>query len=247
MKKEAQFRLFNEDCLKVLKTIERASIDLVLTDLPYGTTACKWDTIIPFDEMWELIDRVIKPETPILLFGTEPFSSHLRLSNLKNYRYDWIWIKDKGTNIFTSKKRPMQNTELISVFYKKQPSYFPIMRQGKPYIKIQKNSKLGTHLGEGNRKASDKINMSGERYPLQTVYFARDTTKGTSFHPTQKPINLLRYLIRTYTKKGDVVLDFTMGSGSTGVACKLENRKFIGIEKDEDYFKTAFKRIYGIS
>ncbi len=239
-------KLYNDDCLEILPTLQEGSIDLVLTDLPYGTTACKWDNIIPFKPMWELLKPLTKENGVVLLFGTEPFSSRLRLSNIENFKYDWIWVKDKGTNIFTANKRPMQNTELISVFYESQPYYNPMMRKGEPYVKIQRKSMLGGHLGNANRKAADKINNTGERFPLQTIYFARDTSKGVSFHPTQKPVKLLQYLILTYTKKGDTVLDFTMGSGSTGVAAKSLKRNFIGIEQDEEYYKTAFHRIYGI-
>ena len=241
----SEVKLFQGDCLVEMDKLirEGQKVDLILCDLPYGTTACKWDNIIPFEPMWECINQLVKDNAPILLFGTEPFSSHLRLSNIKNYKYDWIWIKDKGTNIFSANKRPMKNTEIISVFYKTQPFYNPVMRKGKPYTKIQKSSMVGSHLGEGNKKASDKINETGERFPLSTVYFARDTAKGSSFHPTQKPVKLLEYLIKTYTKEGDLVLDFTMGSGSTGVACMETNRNFIGIELEPKYYEIAEQRI----
>ena len=241
----SEVKLFQGDCLDIMPQLAEQGIkaDMVLTDPPYGTTACKWDSVIPFDEMWECLDGITNETSPLLLFGTEPFSSHLRLSNIKNYKYDWIWIKDKGTNIFSANKRPMKNTEIISVFYKTQPFYNPVMRKGKPYTRIQKSSMVGSHLGEGNKKASDKINETGERFPLSTVYFARDTAKGSSFHPTQKPVKLLEYLIKTYTKENDTVLDFTMGSGSTGVACLQTNRNFIGIELEPKYYEIAEQRI----
>ena len=239
------YKLYNGDCLEVMDKliVEGVKVDCILTDPPYGTTACKWDTIIPFEEMWSRLNKLIKPNGAILLFGSEPFSSALRMSNIKKYKYDWIWRKDKGTNIFMAKKMPMKNIENISVFYSKLPTYNPQMREGKPYAKIQRNSRLGEHLGTGNTKASDKINKDGLRYPLLDLYFARDTCKGSSYHPTQKPVALLEYLIKTYTNENELVLDFTMGSGSTGVACMNTNRKFIGIELDENYFNIAKQRI----
>ena len=240
-----RYKLYNGDCLEIMDRLieEGVKVDCILTDPPYGTTACKWDTIIPFDEMWESLNKLIKPNGAIVLFGSEPFSSALRMSNIKKYKYDWIWRKDKGTNIFMAKKMPMKNIENISVFYSKLPTYNPQMRKGKPYTKIQRNSKLGEHLGNGNTKASDKINKDGLRYPLLDLYFARDTSKGNSYHPTQKPVALLEYLIKTYTNENEIVLDFTMGSGSTGVACMNTNRKFIGIELDENYFNISKQRI----
>ena len=239
------YKLYNGDCLEVMDKLieEGVKVDCILTDPPYGTTACKWDSIIPFEPMWERLNKLIKHNGAIVLFGSEPFSSALRMSSIKNYKYDWIWRKDKGTNIFMAKKMPMKNIENISVFYSKLPTYNPQMRKGKPYTKIQRNSKLGEPLGNGNVKASDKINKDGLRYPLLDLYFARDTSKGSSYHPTQKPVALLEYLIKTYTNEGELVLDFTMGSGSTGVACMNINRKFIGIELDNNYFNIAKQRI----
>lgn len=241
----SDIKLYQGDCLEVMKNIPDKSVDMILCDLPYGTTACKWDTIIPFDKLWAQYNRIIKDNGAIVLFGSEPFASQLRVSNLKMYKYDWYWVKDKGTNIFMAKKMPMKNIETVSVFYKTLPTYCPQMRNGEPYIKKQKNSKLGEHLGIGNKHATDKINQTGERYPLQNIYFARDTCKGISYHPTQKPVALCEYLIKTYTQENDTVLDNCMGSGTTGVACKHLNRNFIGIELDEKYFRIAENRIKG--
>lgn len=235
--------LVQGDMLEAMNGIPDGSIDMILTDLPYGTTACRWDSVIDFDKLWKQYNRVIRDNGAILLFGSEPFSSKLRNSNIDNYRYDWVWEKDKGTNIFQAKRQPMKNYEDVMVFYKKQPTYNPQMRVGKPYTKIQRNSRLGEHLGAGNSRASDMINETGERYPLATIHYTRDTARGVSYHPTQKPVALLEYLIKTYTNEGEVVLDSTMGSGSTGVACKNTNRRFIGIELDEEYFKIAKERI----
>ena len=218
---------------------------MVLTDLPYGTTACKWDTVIPFKPMWKLLNGITLKNTPILLFGSEPFSSSLRMSNIDNYRYDWVWRKNNCGNFQLCNSQPLKYHELISVFYEKTPLYNPqgIVKLETPRVLSNKGKagKLGHLSSEKKRAYYKQVNSN---YPSSILYFKRPSSH---YHPTEKPVNLLRYLIRTYTKKGDVVLDFTMGSGSTGVACKLEHRKFIGIEKDEDYFKTAFKRIYGIS
>ena len=224
------------DCLEVMKDIPDKSIDMILCDLPYGTTACKWDTVIPFEPLWEQYNRIIKDNGAIVLFGSEPFSSHLRLSNIKNYKYDWIWEKDNGTGFLNAKKMPLKKHENILVFYKKLPTYNPQMRTGfKPY-----KCKQGRHsTNYGLYEQGHITESNGERYPIDIIEFKKDS----GLHPTQKPVALLEYLIKTYTNEGDVVLDNCMGSGSTGVACVNTNRDFIGIELDENYFKIAKERI----
>lgn len=225
------------DCLEVMKYIPDRSVDMILCDPPYGTTACKWDSIIPFEPMWEQINRVIKPNGAIALFGSEPFSSALRMSNIKNYKYDWVWKKEKGLGFLNAKKMPLRDTENISIFYKNQPIYNPQMRVGKPY-----KTSNSPELQKGTNREYKKVvtNSNGERYPLTTLEFKR---VNKTLHPTQKPVALLEYLIKTYTLENEIVLDFTMGSGSTGVAAMNTGRKFIGIEKDEKYFEIAKQRI----
>lgn len=229
-------QLYNGDCLEVMKNIPDGSVDLVLTDPPYGTTACKWDNIIPFEPMWEQLNRIIKSNGAICLFGSEPFSSALRMSNIKNFKYDWIWEKEQGANFMLCKYQPYKVHEIVSVFSKEKHNYFPQMTDGKPYISGKGQSGQIT----GNRPKVQKKN-EGKRYPRSIQRF--NTGKNKSTHPTQKPVALLEYLIKTYTNEGETVLDFTMGSGSTGVACIDTNRNFIGIELDKGYFDIAQKRI----
>ena len=240
-------KLIHGDCLEEMSNLigEGQKVDLILTDLPYGTTQCKWDSIIPFEPMWECINQLSKERTPVLLFGQEPFSSHLRLSNLKNYRYDWIWDKNKGTNFLNANRMPMPCHEVISVFYQKLPQYNPQKKYvGKKNNKIRK--KKLTQQTYGKVKIHSDYIDDGYRFPLSVIHFETSKTEvnNTSrVHPTQKPVKLLEYLIKTYSNKGDIVLDFTMGSGSTGVACRNMGRDFIGIELDEKYFKIAEERI----
>jgi len=230
--------LMKGDCLEEMKQIESGSIDAIITDPPYGTTACKWDSVIPFDAMWEQLNRIIKPNGAIVLFGSEPFSSALRMSNIKNYKYDWVWVKENGTGFLNSKKQPLRNNEQVSIFYKKQPTYNPQMRIGfKPYTTKRKGSSFSDNYG---KQVNVTTKSNGDRYPLNTIKFKRDKDKN---HPTQKPVALMEYLIKTYTNEGETVLDFAMGSGSTGVACKNLNRNFIGIEMDNKYFDIAKERI----
>lgn len=220
-------------------------MDLILTDLPYGTTRCKWDSIIPFEPMWDCINQLSKERTPILLFGQEPFSSHLRLSNLKNYRYDWIWDKNKGTNFLNANRMPMPSHENITVFYQKLPVYNP----QKKYVGIKQKKIRKGGLVEGVYNGLENhfdYEDNGYRFPLSVIHCDKSKTEarnGRNVHPTQKPIKLLEYLIRTYTEEGDTVLDFTMGSGSTGVACRNTKRDFIGIELDKEYYDIAVERI----
>jgi len=235
--------LINGDCINEMKNIPDKSIDMVLCDPPYGTTACKWDVVIPFEPMWEQLKRIIKDNGTICLFGSEPFSSHLRLSNIKMFKYDWYWRKPKGTGHLNAKKMPLKDTELVSVFQNKI-NYFPIFSSGKPYKNkagsdhSQKTSMTETY-GDYSNFRNDN---TGIRYPKTGIDFPV-VERGT-LHPTQKPVLLLEYLIKTYTLENETILDFTMGSGSTGVACKNLNRNFIGIEKDETYFKIAEQRIF---
>ena len=227
------------DCLEKMKDIPDKSIDMILCDLPYGTTACKWDVVIPFEPLWEQYERVIKDNGAIVLFGSEPFSSYLRMSNIKNYKYDWVWDKKLGTGFLNSKKQPLRRIENIIVFYKKQCCYYPIMRKG---VKRFKGHKGNHSLDKiySDYKATNVIN--DEYYPTSILEFSNAVKTG-KLHPTQKPVSLLEYLIKTYTLEGETVLDNCMGSGSTGVACINTKRNFIGIEKDDKYFEVAKKRI----
>ena len=242
-------KLINDDCLRVLPTLADKSVDLILTDPPYGTSACKWDSVIPFDKMWVQLQRLIKENKPIILFGSEPFSSYLRTSNIKWFKYDWIWEKQRGSNFLNYKYQPSKNYEIISVFSNGATSfvknnsncpYNPQMIEGIPYE--MKQGKGGDAVvREGSRIGKNIITKNnGTRYPNAIQKFNSDKEK---LHPTQKPVALLEYLIKTYTNENDTVLDFTMGSGSTGVACKNLNREFIGIELDEKYFNIAKERI----
>ena len=238
-----QIQIKQGDCLELMKEIPDKSIDMILCDLPYGTTACKWDSVIPFEPLWEQYNRIIKDNGAIALFGQEPFSSSLRLSNVDNYKYDIYWEKERLTNINQVKKRVGKTIETISVFYKKQCTYNPQMVKydGKPRTNKVKNGKMGT-LTDQQKKKVFEYKDTGWRYPTQVWKFKRDCLK-SNLHQTQKPIALLEELVKTYTNENDVVLDFTMGSGSTGVACVNTNRRFMGIELDDTYFTIAKERI----
>jgi DNA modification methylase len=235
------------DCLERMKEIGDKSIDMILCDLPYGTTACKWDIIIPFDKLWEQYKRIIKDNGAIVLFGAEPFSSLLRISNLNMYKYDWKWVKDNATNFLNKKFQPGKISEDIMIFgnmatsYSKNGNmtYNPQISMGNPY-RTKNNVHRKTNAvirSEINNVITDN---NGTRLPNNILYFKRDKIKN---HPTQKPVALLEYLIKTYTNEGEMVLDNTMGSGSTGVAAVNTNRRFIGIEKDEKYYDISCKRI----
>lgn len=228
--------LYKGDCLEVMPSIQK-KVDLVLTDPPYGTTACKWDSIIPLEPMWGQLKRIIKPSGAIVMTGNEPFSSHLRLSNLKNYKYDWKWDKVHGSNFATVKIRPFNSFEDVMVFYNKQPTYNPQMWEGKPYE--QKQGYVGEAKQTGLKRKSVVTKSDGGRYPLSIIRFSKDS----GLHPTQKPVELMEYLIKTYTNEGETVLDFTIGSGTTAVAAINTGRKFIGIEMDEEYCEIAKQRI----
>ena len=237
------YKLYNGDCLEIMDRLieEGIIVDAIICDPPYGTTACKWDTVIPFEDVWKRLNKLIKPNGAIVLFGSEPFSSQLRCSNIKNYRYDWIWSKSTYTNFYFVKKQPAKKHEIISVFYKKQPTYNPQMEKGEPYTDKRKRKERNTTLLDKSLPKTDIIN-EGTRYPSSIQFFK--SNNHNRVHPTQKPIDLLEYLIKTYTNEGDLVLDFTMGSGSTGVACVNTNRKFIGIELDKNYFNISIDRIF---
>lgn len=240
-----EYKLYNGDCLEIMDLLvkEGLKVDAIITDPPYGTTACPWDIIIPFDEMWKRLKVIRKENSPILLFGNEPFNSYLRISNIDEYKYDIYWQKERATNIFQLKKRPAKVIEIINVFYNKQCTYNPQMSKHNGPLRTNKikNGKLGVLVDSQNRKPNE-YKDNGTRYPLQIVQFKRDILT-SNLHPTQKPVELMEYLVKTYTNKGDTVLDFTMGSGSTGIACKKLNRNFIGIELDKNYFDIAKDRI----
>lgn len=239
--------LLHGDCLELMKDIPDKSIDMILCDLPYGTTACKWDTVIPFEPLWEQYKRIIKDNGAIVLFGSEPFSTELRHSNLKMFKYDWYWRKPRGTGHLNAKKQPLRDIETISVFYKKQCTYNPQYSDGETYsaAKGGKNARVSvageTTYGRFMKGMEFQNDNPGIRYPKQLQEFGV-VERGT-VHPTQKPVALLEYLVQTYTNPGETVLDNCMGSGSTGVACVNTGRRFIGMELERQYFDVAVKRI----
>ena len=242
-------QLFNDDCLKILPTLPDKSINLILTDPPYGTSACKWDSVIPFEQMWKELKRIIKKEGSIVLFGTEPFSSNLRLSNADWFKYDWIWEKPNGANFLVANYQPLKVHEIISIFGNAPTSYSknkpmlynPQETIGKAYKQTSGKQKTEKENSTVRSKIEQVVTENkGTRKPKTIIQFSNDKEK---LHPTQKPVALLEYLIKTYTNENDVVLDFTMGSGSTGVAAKNLNREFIGIELDKTYFDIAKNRI----
>jgi site-specific DNA-methyltransferase (adenine-specific) len=228
------------DCLERMKEIPDGSVDMVLADPPYGTTACKWDTVIDLPLMWEQLRRIIKPNGAIVMAASQPFTSALVMSNVAMFKYDWVWKKPKGTGHLNAKKMPMRDKEDVLVFYSKQATYNPQFLPGGAYREKSgwKNTKGYAGYGADKRTGN---NNDGKRFPKQVIKFGV-VERGT-VHPTQKPVALMEYLIRTYTHEGETVLDFTMGSGTTGVAAKNLGRKFIGIELDQGYFDIAVKRI----
>lgn len=228
------------DCLELMKNLPDKSVDFILCDLPYGTTQCKWDTVIPFEPLWQQYERVIKDNGAIVLFGAEPFSSHLRLSNIKLFKYDWVWDKIKGTGFLNARKQPMRNHEIISVFYKKQCTYNPQKTSGHKRKQSFRAKHLQTEVyGE---MVNDYTYDSTDRYPRSIQEFSTDT-QNSSIHPTQKPVALFEYLIKTYTNEGDTVLDNCAGSGTTAVACINTDRQFIVMEKEEKYFEVIKERV----
>jgi len=245
-------QLYKGDCLEVMKGIPDGSIDAIITDPPYGTTACKWDSVIDFELMWEQLNRIIKPNGAIVLFGAEPFSSALRISNINNYKYDWKWDKIRPSNFLNAKRQPLRRHEDILVFYKKQCTYnrqFTEKSKKDQRPNERETRKKFTNKESQKHTGKHKVGFSTDwdytkSNPQSIITFLKGETKGSKFkHPTQKPIALMEYLIKTYTNEKETVLDFTMGSGSTGVAAKNTNRDFIGIEMDDNYFNIATERI----
>lgn len=243
--KTDNYEIYKGDCLEVMdKLIEQGvKVDTIITDPPFGTTDCSWDEVISFEAMWERLRKITKDDGAIVLFGAEPFSTKLRNSNLKNYRYDWYWIKNAPTGFGFAKYQPMRDVENIMVFKnKKTAAYYPqgLRRLERPIKRVRKKgSENGVYSGGGLTSGKDFVTeFTG--YPRNTLFYK---PQREGLHPTQKPVDLVEYLVRTYTKEGETVLDFTMGSGSTGVACVNAGRKFIGIELDEKYFEIAENRI----
>lgn len=235
-------KLLKGDCLELMKDIETGSIDAIICDLPYGITQSSWDVVIPFDKLWLQYNRIIKPNGAIVLFGNEPFSSALRMSNINNWKYEWIWDKKNKTGILNCKKRPLKQFENISIFYKTQCTYNPQMTKGKFRNKKITKKKVFDSYGSLNIEVD---NYNDKYYPSNILEFSNAGNMKDKQHPTQKPVELMEYLIKTYTNENETVLDNTMGSGSTGVACKNTNRNFIGIELDNNYFDIANQRICG--
>lgn len=254
------YKLYQGDCLEIMDKLikEGIKVDAVITDPPYGTTSCNWDTVIPFDEMWERLNKLIKPNGAIVLFGSEPFSSFLRASNIKNYKYDWFWNKNNSGNILCAKYMPLKLIENICIFSNGKCPYNPqmiertekeekefIKKKGKDYISKKSDMFTGIKSGAFFHTSNPKY-----KYPVNILNFSaqsKECNNRVRVHPTQKPVALLEYLVKTYTDEGGLVLDFTMGSGSTGVACLNTKRNFIGIELDKKYFDIAKDRIESIS
>ena len=242
----SMMELINGECLEEMEKLINQGIkaDMILCDLPYGTTACKWDNIIPFEKLWRQYERIIKENGAIILFGTQPFTSDLIKSNIKRFKHELIWQKNRSGSCFTAKYRPVSKHENILVFGKGRLTYHPQMIDGKPYYR--------THRVSGNAVNNHKIGFNikesitdnkGERYPGSVQFFPQNWRRQDQLHPTQKPVELCEWLISSYTDEGDLVLDNCMGSGTTGIACKNLNRGFIGIELDEKYYDIAKKRI----
>ena len=234
--KIANATLLYGDCLARMGELDSTSVDLVLCDPPYGTTACKWDSVIPLDPMWQAINRLSKPTTPAVFTAAQPFTTALIASNLAEFKYCWYWDKKQVTGFLNAKKQPLRRVEEIPVFYASQPTYSPQMGVGKKY-RVARSHAAGVY---GAQRANSS-NNDGSRYPTGIIELGAKRERGQ--HPTQKPVELMAYLIRTYTNPGDLVLDFTMGSGTTGVAAMQEGRRFIGIERDAGYYGIACQRI----
>lgn len=238
--KDDSIWLMKGDCLERMKEIESGSVDMVLADVPYGTTQCKWDSVIPLEPMWEQLKRIIKPNGAIVMTASQPFTTTLISSNMKMFKYCLVWEKEQGVNFQLAKKQPLKVHEDVCVFYEFQPAYNP---QGLIDCSISKSNKgKGGNLGHcSSEKKRENYNQTKTGYPRSIQKFGRNR----GLHPTQKPVALMEYLIKTYTNEGEAVLDFTMGSGTTGVACCNLGRKFIGIEMDDHYFEVARGRIIG--
>jgi site-specific DNA-methyltransferase (adenine-specific) len=242
--------LYNAPCFDVFPTLDDNSVDMVCVDPPYGTTSINWDKVLDFDHMWQELNRIVKPNGNVIVFGSQPFSSLVICSNMKNFKYELVWNKNKCGSPGLAKKRPQKVHENIMVFQResKGATYNPIMEKGDAYTRKSKNpegygSGQNTHgYGFGNKKMMES-NNSGTRYPKSILHASRNFSAQQTVHPTQKPTNLLNWLIMTYSNGGDTVMDFTMGSGSCGVSAKLTGRKFIGIELEKEYYDIAVKRI----
>ena len=236
--------LYKGDTLEVMSKFADRSVDMILCDLPYGTTACKWDTVIPFEPLWEQYKRIIKPNGAIVLFGSEPFSSLLRVSNLKEFKYDWTWDKVTARGHLVAKKRPMAQSECISVFYANAPTYNPQMVKRPPdKIQVHKTTECARTEIMGGVSNAPVNRVYDEWYPKTIITMSNAGSSNTSVHPTQKPVALCEYLIKTYTNESALVLDNTMGSGTTGVACMHTKRYFAGIEREPKHFAIAEQRI----
>lgn len=234
------------DCLEVMKDIEDHSIDMVMCDLPYGTTACKWDAVIPFEPLWAAYKRVCKPNAAIVLTASQPFTSVLICSNLAAFRYTWVWEKSKASNFLLARKQPLKAHEDVVVFCYETPPYYPQKTPGKPYSGEKRAGKKGSNTDVFNAVPNPTKragSADGTRFPRSVQYFATPEAEGKTQHPTQKPLLLMDYLIKTYTNEGALVLDNTMGSGTTCVATKRLNRRYIGIEMDPTYYAIAVKRV----
>jgi site-specific DNA-methyltransferase (adenine-specific) len=236
-------KIYNEDCLEGMKKIDDKSIDMILCDLPYGTTKCKWDTIIPFDKLWEQYERIIKDNGAIVLTASQPFTSALVMSNPKLFKYEWIWKKNAGSNFACLKYQPMKEHESILIFSKNKTVYNPQMQEraesGKSRVKTKINYNTNTELVEDSLHNKISSIRPQLRYPSSVQLFNRER----GLHPTQKPVSLFEYLIKTYTNENDLILDNCMGSGTTAIACINNNRNFVGFELDKNYFDIANKRI----
>lgn len=243
-------RLIKGDCLEIMDRLieEGVKVDAIITDIPYGviTNTCKWDIPIPFEEMWGRLNKIKKDKfTPIILFGRQPFTSMLNISNLKDFRYEIIWEKDKGTDFGNANRKPLNSHENISVFYEKQPNYNRVCDVGVPYVRKNKRSNGECDTNFKSDNSGEWIN-DGMRTPTTVRKYNRVSAGGKKpLHPTEKPVDLMTWLIKSYSNENDTILDFTMGSGSTGEACLNTNRNFIGIEKDDTYFEIAYNRING--
>jgi len=236
--------LMQGDCLELMAHIPDGSVDMVLADPPYGTTACKWDSVIPFEPMWAHLKRVTKRNAAIVMTASHPFTSLLVASNVRGFRHSWVYQKTRAANFLNANRGPLKYHEDVLVFSSGSPVYIPQMRKGEPYTKVTRcnNSKAGT-MGQTTRKNGDVKTNAGDRHPSSVLDPISNPGGTVALHPTQKPVALMEYLIKTYTNEGDTVLDFTMGSGTTGVACKNTGRNFIGIELDRKYFQIAKQRI----
>jgi DNA modification methylase len=231
----------NADCFDVFPFIEDKSIDAIICDLPYGTTACKWDSILPLNELWKEYKRVIKPNGVIILFGTQPFTTTLISSNIKQFRYELIWDKIRSATGLNAKRMPLKTHENMLVFYTEQPTYNPQLTEGKPFDKTKYNGQLELpNVTGGGVKISKK--NEGTRFPVSIHRYSQNWRRQEQIHPTQKPVELIEYLVKTYTNENDMVLDNTCGSGTLNLACLKLNRKSIGIEKEKQYYDVAVRR-----